>query len=311
MIGKKLTQKDAECRFVDCGFILLDKYVNAQTKIKIQCHCGKIFYCRPCDIFSKRQKSCGKCYNKLLINKFPNIAKEWNYNKNNNLDINNVTYASGKKVWWFCPNGHEYLARIADRTSGKNCPYCSSTKILEKFNDLLTTHPKICDEWDYKKNIKRPTEISKGHNNKVWWICKKCKKSYYSSPLSRTSCKSGCPYCNESKGEKEIRKILTKLNIDFIEQYRFKNCKNKKTLPFDFYIPKHNLLIEFQGWHHYNHSGSLKRTPLETIQKRDKIKENFCIQNKINLLTIKYDQFKNMENLIKQSIGVNNEKLGI
>jgi hypothetical protein len=100
----------------------------------------------------------------------------------------------------------------------------------------------------------------------------------------------GCPICNESKGENEIRKYLIKNNIKFIQQYKFPNCKHIKKLPFDFYLPNMNMCVEFNGEQHYkpiNAWGGIEK--FKTIKLRDKIKINFCCENKIKLLIIKYD----------------------
>jgi len=58
----------------------------------------------------------------------------------------------------------------------------------------------------------------------------------------------GCPFCiNESKGEKTIEKILYELGISYERQKTFNDCKDKKKLPFDFYLPEKNMCIEYNG----------------------------------------------------------------
>ncbi len=99
----------------------------------------------------------------------------------------------------------------------------------------------------------------------------------------------GCPHCCESKGEKEISKFLKENKIKFIRQYRFKGCRYKKPLPFDFYLPKLNICIEFQGEQHFRpamHWGGKK--VYQDIIKRDKIKEEYCKSNNIYLIKIHY-----------------------
>jgi hypothetical protein len=61
----------------------------------------------------------------------------------------------------------------------------------------------------------------------------------------------GCPKCNSSKGEGAIRKFLKKNKINFLEQYSFNECRATGKLYFDFYIPDKNVLIEFDGIHHF------------------------------------------------------------
>ena len=62
--------------------------------------------------------------------KYPEIAKEWHPTKNGELKPCDVTYGSGKRVWWKCPIGHEYQASIHDRGSGQTkCPICNSSRL--------------------------------------------------------------------------------------------------------------------------------------------------------------------------------------
>ena len=109
----------------------------------------------------------------------------------------------------------------------------------------------------------------------------------------------GCPICKESKGEKTIREYLEKNNIEFKQEYKFKNCKYKKELPFDFYIPEYNLCIEFDGKQHFKpieHFGGEEY--FEIIQIRDKIKNNYCKDNGINLLRISYTEKNNITKIL-------------
>ena len=74
--------------------------------------------------------------NKSLEACFPHIAKEWDESKNNSLTPKNVTSQSGRKAWWICKEGHSYQARIADRTEGHGCPYCSGRKAIGGINGM-------------------------------------------------------------------------------------------------------------------------------------------------------------------------------
>lgn len=70
-----------------------------------------------------------------------------------------------------------------------------------------------------------------------------------------------------------------------------KRLKDKKVLPFDFYLPTHNLCIEYDGLQHFEAvefwGGSEN---LKYIQKHDQIKNNFCKINNIKLIRIKYNR---------------------
>ena len=102
--------------------------------------------------------------------------------------------------------------------------------------------------------------------------------------------KQGCPLCSESKGERFIKLWLKERNILFIPQKKFAECKNKKQLPFDFYLPDYNTCVEFDGIQHYVISewfGGKK--VFDYIQLNDKIKNEYCSKNNIHLLRIRYD----------------------
>lgn len=94
--------------------------------------------------------------------------------------------------------------------------------------------------------------------------------------------------CKYSIFEEEIYDCFRKnfQDIEIIRQKRFQNCKDKLPLPFDFYIPKFNLLIEADGVQHYNRNSKYRF--FDNPSDHDFIKNNFCVKNKIYLLRIKY-----------------------
>lgn len=61
---------------------------------------------------------------------YPNLAREWHPTRNGSKKPKDYTKASGKKVWWLCPNGHEYETVIGYRTAkkGTGCPVCAGRK---------------------------------------------------------------------------------------------------------------------------------------------------------------------------------------
>ncbi len=129
-----------------------------------------------------------------LLEKCPEVAKEWNYDKNVGLTPDKVTAKTNRKVWWKCSKGHEWEATVNRRSSGSGCPFCSGRKALIGFNDLTTTNPELVLEWDYEKNNElSPEMFTRGAETKVWWKCEKG-HSWLASIGHRTSGR-GCPYC--------------------------------------------------------------------------------------------------------------------
>lgn len=102
---------------------------------------------------------------------------------------------------------------------------------------------------------------------------------------------SGCPTCKESKGEREIRELLINNNTDFVPQHTFDDCKHVRCLPFDFYLPEHNICIEYHGIQHYEPIEFFGGLPkFKERQYRDKIKGVYCKNNSIPLIKIKYNE---------------------
>ena len=161
--------------------------------------------------------NCPYCSNQRLLvgfndlkTKFPQIADEWNYDKNQNLKTEDVTYGTNKKVWWRCERGHDYQARVHERTrKGNKCPVCSNHKILKGYNDLDSQFPDLMKEWDFDKNEVSPYEISYHYDNKVFWICENG-HSYEASVYSRVQKKTGCPVCANQKIASGYNDLLSK-----------------------------------------------------------------------------------------------------
>lgn len=126
------------------------------------------------------------------------LASEWHPTKNGNLNPQDVTIGSDKKVWWQCENGHEWQAVISSRKSGYGCPYCAGQKVITGYNDLATVNPILASEWHPNKNGESlPSTVAAGTHKKAWWIGK-CGHEWEASIVSRNAGR-GCPYCASQK----------------------------------------------------------------------------------------------------------------
>lgn len=171
---------------------------------------------------------------------------------------------------------------------GSGCPKCSiiethdvQKKTTDEFiKDSILVH-------GYKFDYSKVDYI--GGKKEVIIICEK--HGEFKQTPNNHQRGNGCPNCNSSKGEMLIVKYLTDNNIEFEQQYTFENLRMKRKLKCDFYLPKHNSIIEFNGSQHYipverfGGEEGLKRT-----QNSDELKRNFCIENQIKLLEIKYNE---------------------
>lgn len=115
----------------------------------------------------------------------------------------------------------------------------------------------------------------------------------------------GCPICNESKGEREIRYFLESHNIMYKPQYKFKNLGN---LSYDFYLPGLNILIEYNGKQHYqivdffyNHKNNSTYNFQQQLE-RDQRKKEYAEKNGYKLLVIPYTDFDNIESILEKNI---------
>lgn len=114
-----------------------------------------------------------------------------------------------------------------------------------------------------------------------------------------------CPRCKFSQGELKIGHLLRSLNLEFEDQVKFDSCRSDRLLPFDFWISKYCLLIEFDGRQHFEEidvwsedkitGGLVKRI------NRDIIKDNWCINNGKYLLRISYKDIDNIEEIITEA----------
>lgn len=191
-------------------------------------------------------------------------------------------------------------------TNQKNgCPICadsqrhiSNTKTTEKFiEEAKETHGKL---YDYSKTI------YKRNNKKVIIICPKHGEFKQNAQAHLSGC--GCARCIKSRGHKKIALFLEENNIFFKEEERFKDCINLKTgykLIFDFYLPNHNICIEYDGKQHFvanKFFGGEKE--LQNSQYKDLLKTNFCEKNNLNLIRIPFNEESNINNILKTNLNL-------
>ena len=183
-------------------------------------------------------QGCPYCSGRRVLSGFndlktthPDVAKLWNYEKNGELTPQDITYGSGKKVWWICDKGHEYQSTVLNKTrKGRGeCPYCIGRKVLTGYNDLAHLFPELLQQWDNDKNKGiNPETLRPGSNRKVWWVCDRG-HSFKQDIVSRTTNKSGCPYCSGHKVLQGFNDLAT-THPDLAQQW---NCeKNGNLTPY-------------------------------------------------------------------------------
>lgn len=276
----------------------LVEYKNTRTKVKIICLEHGIFeQCPSNHIYSKQ--GCPKCANRHK----PSLEEfifQSNKIHNNKYDYSLVDYKNNStKVKIICPehgifeqkpNGHIIQKSGCLKCSGK---YKKSKE--EFISQSKEIHGEIYDYSlvDYKNNKKNVKIICPKHG------------IFEQRPDSHLNREQGCPLCNNSKGELKINKILKDNNFSFVAEKDFENCIDNKKLRFDFYLPEHNLCIEYDGLQHYEsveYWGGIDY--LKYVQKHDEIKNDYCKENNINLIRIKYDRKLNSNDVLKKIYSV-------
>lgn len=175
------------------------------------------------------------------------------------------------------------------------CKKCHS----EKISSTLSKSPK--EYIDEVAEINPFILIEENYINSHTSILHRClldNYRWYAKPNNILSGR-GCPKCNQSKGERKISTWLYQNSISYKYQHIFEHCKDKKPLPFDFYLPYYNIVIEFDGEQHFrsiDFFGGEEKFQLQ--QKHDKIKDEFCKNNGITLLRIPYFDYDLIEEIL-------------
>jgi formylmethanofuran dehydrogenase subunit E len=164
-------------------------------------------------------------------------------------DYSEVVYVNNHtNVKIFCKKCKEYFYQRPDNhLQDKGCKECAGN-VKSTTEEFVKKSIEIHDDKFYYSEVDYVSAVT---NVKIY--CKKCKEYFYQTPHKHLQGR-GCSKCSSSKGEELIRKILEKLNIKFKEQKKFKDCKHKLPLPFDFFIPSKNICIEYNGIQHYEYT---------------------------------------------------------
>ena len=270
-------------------------YTGSQEPIEIICGLHGSFKQKPNTHLNGR--GCYKCGHLWRIKKqslttesFIEKAKKIHGDK---YEYSLVEYINNKtKVKIICSTQNNFEIKPNDHLNGSGCPRCVGRG---KTNDDFFKESYLIhgNTYDYSLVDYKST------HSKIKIIC--VKHGVFSQTPNHHLSGAGCPICNESKGEKNIRLFLENNNIKFNPQHRFKDCRDVKPLPFDFYLPDHNLCIEYQGEQHFkpvNYFGGVKK--FEKLKKRDNIKKEYCNKRKIKLLIVEY--LDNIECKLKNNV---------
>lgn len=195
------------------------------------------------------------------INLFYEICEERGYKPISTI----LDYKTDESFLYYeCPIHGIQHNRFRDMKRGKGCPECHYMNVA---NSLRLTKEDVVDYIESKNGNKllNPNEYIRAIENNLIILCGSCGNPFTCSLNNYQKSPTGkCSSCNgNSIGETVINDYLNELNINHIWHYSFSDCRDKNALPFDFYLPDYNCIIEFDGNHHFEPvfgEDSFKRT---------------------------------------------------
>ena len=294
------------------------------------------FYVRPSDLPDRSAKKvhviCDYCgteyitsfsvYNDGIRKNGKNACSHCAAIKAKSLDIEKRKIYNYERVQEVCKNnGYELLSTIDDCNLVSNqiqykCPLHGTQTVL--LDSLIHGH--LCYDCGreattiaVKKSIAEVVETVESKNNNklinpseykdmctanLKIECGSCGKVFLQSLSNYKKNLTGkCPDCNEnSYGEYLIALCLDKYSIAYNRQFKFSDCKDKRKLPFDFYLPDYNLVVEFDGKYHYEPISG--EESFKKMLLHDAMKNWYCKWNNIKLLRIPYWERDNIEQIL-------------
>lgn len=277
--------------------------VNYSTnKDKVQIICPEknhgVFFQTP--IGHLNGEGCPKCAGKNRSN--DDIIQQFRKIHGEKYDYSKVDFVNNKTdVIIICPIHKEFLLDPGHHLAGVGCRKCSGRGLTnsEWIERAKKVHPN--SNYDYSnfvfsKAIEKTTVICPKHG------------PFYVRPNDHINSGIGCAKCKESKGEKYVANLLNILQIDFERQKKYDDCKGEskkfcKKLPYDFYLPVYNILIEYDGRQHFEPVYGQKQ--LEIQKSIDEIKNQYAKKNNIKLLRISYKLKPNeIDDFLKRNISI-------
>lgn len=268
--------------------IVPQTYIGSTKKSVFICgKCGGTFEDLLWNVIDYQHKVCPRCIHKVQntkLQKFSNIKEE----------VESYGYYMLDEKWV----GNHSRVTVQDKDGYKGRIKMETLRCGGSFSRFSVHNPFSLENLKHycKINGLECSIVNQKYVNcnciKAKCECGKIFETSISSLLYRKE--SRCIECRKTQSSLEIKvkEFLMQNDIEFTEQKVFEGCYYKKSLRFDFYLPKFNILIEVQGGQHYNPVKLFggKRN-LELQKKRDKIKKDFCNYNKIFLLEIPYWSF--------------------
>lgn len=302
-IGRYKTTKEfkKELKLKNKNIEILGEYIDSTTKIKCKClKDNHIWYTKPSLLLSGA--GCPKCGIELSrINSSKTHEQFISEMKIINPNVEFLTKYTNvkKKIKCRCLiDGYEWTTTPDSLLGGRGCHQCAKQKLYD--TQVKSNEQFLSELYIVNPNI-QPLEKYYNDHTKIKCKCLIHDYEWYAAPNKILHRKTGCPKCASYHNENKLDDILENWGFKYIAQKRYKDCKDKYTLPFDRYLPDFGILIEYDG---EGHSKPIRRGSMseddairqfEYVKKHDDIKNKYCKTNNIPLIRIPYWERKDME----------------
>lgn len=268
----------------------MTNYVNGKNVVNILCDMHGLFQQTPSNHLVGQ--NCPICMNKgkSNVDRFINSAKQVHGDR---YDYSTIKYFNNRiKIDIICKKHGAFKQTPTRHLCGDGCPKCNGGVKISQEEFIFRAKMLYGEKYDY-------SQVNYVNSStKVNIICVK-HGIFLMRPNNHLSGQE-CSLCkNKSFGEKQIYKWLVNNSIKFETQKVFSDCINKNKLPFDFYLPEFNTLIEYDGKQHHkpiNYIGGEKG--FKYRKENDSIKTDFAEKNNVKLLRISYLERKNLSTIL-------------
>lgn len=264
-------------------------YIDSFTKIKIICKEHGVFEQTPGN-HTIAGHDCPICSGVKKYTQEEFIQNCTNIH-NNKYDYSLVEYVSMEHwIKIICPEHGLFEQKSNNHFNLKQgCINCSHSKKGTTESFIEKSIIKHGNKYDYSKvnykGSKKPVEI----------ICL-THGLFFQQPTKHLMMQ-GCPICKTSHGEKKLIKYFSDNNIEYKYQFRLTKCP----FVFDFYLPKYNTIIEYDGKQHFEPVKFFGGEDTFMYQiERDSNKESYCESNNLILIRIPYYDDKNLSKYLNQ-----------
>lgn len=238
---------------------------------------------------------------KKAFDKLNKIMKEHDYTLLTKQEDYSGIYMN---IEYICPK-HGKVNSELNRLINENklCNQCGN-EVISKTKRLSSEDVKTRIDSVNNNTLLNPLDYI-GDNARNLRIKCKCGREYLTSLTAFHNGKNQCGNCcgSESRGEQKVRQWLEDNNIEYIPEYTFKECRDKNPLPFDFYLPKNNICIEYDGQQHFQPwktRGNIDA--YNKIVSHDKIKNEYCEKNNIKLIRIPYNKYRHVNEILNKEL---------